>query len=412
MTIGSSYDYPAERAAELANRRSAQADRPVSSGDEFRKAYEEGWKVGVLYSRTGVTSVTESEHFFGTALAIGELNSRGGVLGRAIDPVAYDPKGDPDDYRQLAARLLFDDGISVLFGCSTSSSRKAVLPVIERTNSLLWYCSIYEGFEYSPNVIYTGAVPNQNSVQLAAYLLQRKSKRFFLVGADYIYPRESNRIMREMVEQHGGEIVAEIYMPSDASEEELGEVLGRVASVEPDVVFSTLIGVGARRFYSLYRDSEIDSRRIPIASLTMAEGETQMIGAARCEGHITAATYFNSLDNDANGRFLELWKDQYGERPASMWSEMAYNQVHLFALALERAGSLDTQKLVCAAHEVKFDSPEGILSIDSENNHCVLTPRIGVCRPDGRFEVVWQNPEPVAPDPYLSQYGFADFWLK
>ena len=114
--------------------------------------------------------------------------------------------------------MLQEDDATVIFGCSTSSSRKAVLPVIERYNALLWYCSIYEGFEYSPNVIYTGAVPNQNSMQLAAYLLRNYGRRFFLVGADYIYPRESNRIMRDMVEQHDGEIVEEVYLPSDAED--------------------------------------------------------------------------------------------------------------------------------------------------------------------------------------------------
>ena len=133
---------------------------------------ETGWRVGVLFSRSGATSVTESEHFFGTALAIEEINAAGGVLDRPLVPTAYDPKGDSDEYRRLATKLLIDDEINVIFGCSRSSSRKAVLPVVERNNALLWYCSFYEGFEYSPNVIYTGAVPNQNSVQLAAYLLQ------------------------------------------------------------------------------------------------------------------------------------------------------------------------------------------------------------------------------------------------
>src|SRR5471032_1816030 len=166
---------------------------------------DDGWRIGVLYSRTGVTAATESEHFFGTVLAIEEVNAAGGIDGRPLDPVVYDPKSEPDEYRSLATRMLQEDDVTVIFGCSTSSSRKAVLPVIERNNALLWYCSIYEGFEYSPNVIYTGAVPNQNSMQLAAYLLRNHGQRFFLVGTDYIYPRESNRIMRDMVEERSEE---------------------------------------------------------------------------------------------------------------------------------------------------------------------------------------------------------------
>ena len=385
-----------------------QAKLQQSSGQSGTDA---GWRIGVLYSRTGVTAGTESEHFFGTVLAIEEINAAGGVDGRPLDPVVYDPRSDPDEYRRLASRLIQDDDVTVIFGCSTSSSRKAVLPVIERNNALLWYCSIYEGFEYSPNVIYTGAVPNQNSMQLAAYLLRNRGRRFFLVGADYIYPRESNRIMRDMVEQHGGEIVDEIYLPNDADPEALAEVVRQIRAAPPDVVFSTLIGRSARAFYQLYREYGIDPARVPIASLTMTEGETRMIGPELCGHHIVSASYLNTLDLDGNRRFLESWHARFGEQPASMWSEMAYNQVRLFALALARTRSLDTAKLVDAVHDVEFDSPEGVLRIDRDNNHAILTPRIAVCRPDGAFDIVWEGSGPVKPDPYLVSYGFAEFWL-
>ena len=286
------------------------------------------------------------------------------------------------------------------------------MPVIERNNALLWYCSFYEGFEYSPNVIYTGAVPNQNSVQLAAYLLQHRGKRFFLVGGDYIYPRESNRVMRDVVEPHGGEILDEVYLPVEASEVELNEVLKDIKRLEPDVIFSTLVGNAARLFYRLYRDHGLNPTQTPIASLSMAEEEVRLIGPEICEGHITAATYFASLKNDSNQRFTDLWRQRFGDRPTSTWSEMAYTQVHLFARALQKTGSLDRRKLVEAARTVTFDSPEGFVAIDAENNHCILTPRIGVCRRDGQFEVVWESSVPVRPDPYLSTFGFSEFWLR
>lgn len=381
----------------------------ASTGNAVSK--ESGWPVGILYSRSGATGVTESEHFFGTALAIEEINALGGVLGLPLIPTAYDPKGSPEEYRRLTGKLLIEDEINVIFGCSRSSSRKAVLPLVERHNALLWYCSFYEGFEYSPNIIYTGAVPNQNSIQLAAYLLQNKGTRLFLVGADYIYPRESNRIMRDVVEQHGGEIVDEVYLPIEAGVEQLKEVLREIREAQPDVVFSTLVGQSARSFYQLYGEHGLDPRKIPIASLSMAEEEIRLIGPSLCEGHITAATYFSSLPNDSNRRFIELWRQRFGDKPTSTWSEMAYSQVHLFARALERAGSLDRRKLVEAVHKVKFESPEGPIAIDAENNHCALTPRIGICRSDGQFDVVWEGSGPVKPDPYLSTFGFSEFWL-
>lgn len=373
---------------------------------------ENAWRIGILYSRSGATGVTESEHFFGTTLAVEEINALGGVLDRPLLPTAYDPKGDLAEYRRLASRMFMDDEINVIFGCSRSSSRKAVLPVLERNNGLLWYCSFYEGFEYSPNVIYTGALPNQTSVQLAAYLLQNKGTRFYLVGADYIYPRESNRVMRDVVEQHGGEILDEVYLPLDAGKPELDEVLEDIKAVKPSVVFSTLVGESARLFYALYREHGLDPHEMPIASLSMAEEEVRLIGPERCAGHITAATYFNSLENDANRRFIELWRSRFGDRPTSTWSEVAYTQVHLFARALQKTGSLDRRKLVEAVRSVKYQSPEGPIEVDPENNHCILTPRIGMCRPDGQFDVVWESPEPVKPDPYLSTFGFSEFWLR
>ena len=370
------------------------------------------WRVGVLFSRTGLMAVTETEHFLGTALAIQEINQAGGVLGREIEVVAYDPESDPVTYRRLADRLLTEDGISVIFGCSTSAERKAVLPAIERRNGLLLYPSLYEGFEYSPNVIYTGASPNQNSFPLAEYLVRNHGRRVFLVGSDYVYPRESNRIMRDLVESYGGEIVDEVYVPMDATEPCLRDLVARIKDQAPNVVFSTVVGRAAQCFYRLYREAGLDPASLPIASLTMAEGEVQAIGAALCEGHITAATYFASLQGASNRRFADDFRRAFGpDRPISMWSAGAYAQVRLFAMALERAGTLDTQRLVEAALGLSFEAPEGTIRIDPDNNHTWLTPRIGRLRRDGGFDVIWEAKAAVKPDPYLAVSPLGARWI-
>ncbi len=373
---------------------------------------EPTWRVGVLFSRSGVMSVSETEHFLGTALAIEQINAAGGVLGRQIEPLALDPKSDPDEYRRLAEHLLLEEGVSVIFGCSTSSGRKAVLPAIERRNGLLWYCSLYEGFEFSPNVIYTGAAPNQNTLQLAAYLLRHHGRRFFLIGSDYIYPRETNRIMREVVEQHGGEIVDEVYLPYEAVTGAVSAAVTAIQRAGPDVVFSTLVGRPGRELYRLYRELGSDPNKVPIASLTMVECEVQQVGAELCRGNITAATYFSSLDSSANARFVADMRSRFGaETPVSMWAEGAYSQVHLFAQALARAGSLDTQKLVQAAMQASVDAPAGTLRLDPDNQHAWLRPRIARVGANGAFEQLWQAHAPIKPDPYLTTDGFANFWL-
>jgi len=326
--------------------------------------------------------------------------------------VVYDPASDPLTYRRYAERLLGDDGVNVIFGCSTSSCRKAVLPVVERRNGLLWYPSLYEGFEYSPNVIYTGAAPNQNSFQLSEYLIRNCGPRFYFVGTDYIYPRESNRIMRDLVEARGGQVVTEAYVPMLALDEELSRLVADIAAQEPDVVFATIVGRSAQRFYRLYSDAGIDRRRRPIASLTMVEGEIAVIGAEHCDGHIASATYFGSLDQPESRAFVERFRARFGaDRPVSMWSEGAYSQVHLFAKALAECGTLHTQKLVDAALGQSFEAPEGHVAIEPENHHAWLTPRIGVMRPDGEFDIVWQAKAPVRPDPYLAMTPRKDAWL-
>ena len=371
------------------------------------------WRVGVLFSRSGLMEVTESEHFFGTALAIQEINKAGGVLGREIEVIAYDPGSQPETFRKLADRLLTEDGASVIFGCSTSAERKAVLPAIERRNGLLWYPSLYEGFEYSPNVIYTGPAPNQNAFQLAEYIVRKHGPRVYLIGSDYIYPRESNRIMRDLVESYAGRVVGEQYVTMEAGDAELTRGLDAIREAAPDVVFSTIVGRTAQRFYRMYAAAGFDPKRLPIASLTMAEGEVRAIGAEYCVGHLTAASYFGTLARDSNDRFKTAFAAAFGmETPVSMWSASAYAQIKLFARALEQAGILDTQKLVEAALGLSLEAPEGPIRIDPDNNHVWVTPRIGRVRADGQFDIVWESKSPIKPDPYLSVSPIGGRWLS
>lgn len=369
----------------------------------------------MLFSRSGYLRWTQSEHFFGAALAIKDINERGGVLGRPIEVVAYDPQSEPGMYRDLANRLLVEDGVSVIFGCSSSAERKAVLASIERRNGLLWYPSFYEGFEYSPNVLYTGACPNQNSFPLANFIVEKLSKRVFFVGADYVYPRETNRIMRDLIETQGGIVVGEVYGVPTGDEPWIRRTVGEIARLAgegPLTVFSTLVGTPSHTFYRLLHAEGLPARGVAVTSLTLAEGEVREIGAEVCAGHITAATYFASLPGSLNDRFRGGFAAEYGTRATpSLWSASTYAQVLLFAAALERCGTLDTQRLVDAAQGLSSDAPEGPIRIDPDNNHVWLTPRIARVREDGGFEILWRSREPVRPDPYLSTTSFRAKWI-
>ena len=237
-------------------------------------------------------------------------------------------------------------------------------------------------------------------------------KRVFLVGSDYLYPRESNRIMRDLIVSYGGEIVGELYVPMEATPAELRSALTALREQSPDVIFSTVVGKTAQAFYRLYREFGLDPKRMPIASLTMAEGEVRTIGAELCEGHITAATYFSSLASEPNRRFKADFETAFGrDRPTSLWSASAYAQAHLFAMALRIAGTLDTQRLVEAALGLSLEAPEGPILLDPDNNHTWLTPRIGRARRDGGFDILWEAKAAIKPDPYLAISPLGARWI-
>ena len=226
------------------------------------------WRVGVLFSQTGVTAAIERSQLNGTLLAIEEINKAGGVLGRLIEPNVYDPASNPKQFRALAEKLLTADRVRLIFGCYMSSTRKAVLPMVEAFRGLLFYPTLYEGFEYSLHCIYTGAAPNQNSLQLAKYLLQHYGNRFLLIGSNYIYPYESNRVMADFITQSKGKVLDELYVPLNAQAKDFDKAISKIGALKPDVVFSTVVGQSTAVFYEAFRRAGFDASKMPIASLT------------------------------------------------------------------------------------------------------------------------------------------------
>ncbi len=366
----------------------------------------EPWRVGVLFSQSGYMSVIEETQLRGTLTAIDEINDSGGINGRPIEPIIYDPGSDSRNYGLLAKKLMVEDGCSTIFGCYTSSSRKAVLPVVERLNGLLWYPTLYEGFEFSSNVIYTGATPNQNSVQLCRILMELYGTRFYFVGSDYIYPRESNRIMRELIRNNGGSVVGESYVRLGADRNSFVPIMREIRQVQPDVIFSTVVGNTTTYLYQAYADLGIDPRVMPIASLTTTEAEIRAMGYDVGDGHLTAASYFQGVGNDRKATFLDRYKKRYGEdEPTNMCLEASYFQVNVFAKTLAETNSMDTSMIRQSVMGSEFDAPQGEVSINPVWGHADLWTRIGRANRSGQFDIVFESPSSVKADPYLIGYG-------
>jgi branched-chain amino acid transport system substrate-binding protein len=361
----------------------------------------EPWRVGVLFSRSGFMAVIEETQLRGTLLAIEEINAAGGVNGREIVPTLCDPGSMASAFGQCAKKLMVEHGVSTIFGCYTSSSRKAVLPVVERLNGL-------EGFEFSPNVIYTGAAPNQNSLALSQYLVRTYGGRFFFVGSDYIYPRETNRVMRDLVRRAGGEVVGETYLSLRARRSDFLPVMRECRRLQPDVIFSTVVGDCTVYLYQAYAEAGFDPKRAPIASLTTTEAEIHAMGRDVAAGHVTAAPYFEGSGGAAGAAFVARYKRRFGDHePTNMCVEAAYFQVQVFARALEQANSLETDILRPMVLGTEFEAPQGKVAIDTRSGHTDLWTRIGRANGRGRFDIVWESLSAVRPDPYLVAIGDA-----
>jgi branched-chain amino acid transport system substrate-binding protein len=357
-----------------------------------------------------VTSTIERTQLNATLLAIEEINANGGVLGRPVEPVMYDPASDHKKFRAFAERLFQVDRIRLLFGCYMSSTRKAVLPVVEAHRGLLFYPTLYEGFEYSRHCIYTGAAPNQNSLQLAKFLLSAYGNRFLFVGSNYVYPYESNRVMGDFVAQGKGKVLDEIYVPLYPADKDFDKVIARIKKTSPDVIFSTVVGTGTSTLYRAYRAAGFDPTRMPIASLTTNEAEVAEMGAEAAEGHITAAPFFETLSSPAARRFVTSFKEKYGpDAPVTASAEASYFQLHIAMRAVAKCGSDDPEQVLTNLRDAEFDAPQGRVRIDPENNHTYLWPRIARLDRNGRFQTVWNPGVRVKPDPYCVVQSLDDW---
>jgi branched-chain amino acid transport system substrate-binding protein len=282
--------------------------------------------------------------------------------------------------------------------------------VVEKYRGLLFYPTLYEGFEYSRYCIYSGAAPNQNSLQLARFLLSNYGNRFFLVGSNYIYPYESNRLMTDFVMQGHGKILDEIYVPLDAQQADFDKVIRRIKQTAPDVIFSTVVGRSTSAFYEAYRAAGLDPSRMPIASLTTSEAEVAQMSREAAAGHITAAPFFETLPSAAAQKFVLSFKVRYGQdAPVTAAAEAAYLQVYLAMGALARAGSDDPERVLSELRDFQFDAPQGRVKIDPENNHAYLWPRIARLDQAGRFEILWNPGVRIKPDPYCVVQSLDDW---
>lgn len=363
-------------------------------------------KVGVLFSLTGTTAIIEESLNKATILAIEEINAAGGAGGKKIVPVVEDPASDPATFAEKARKLVMGDKVVSVFGSYTSASRKAVLPVFERQNNLYWYPTLYEGRECSKNVIYTGAVPNQQQDDFVPWLIKNFGTKFYLIGSNYIYPKEENNYLRRLLQTHGGEIIDEEYVPLGHSE--FSSVINKLRSKQPNVIFSTVVGDSVVALHRQYKAAGLDPAKMPMASLTTSENEIAAMGGDAAAGHFTSAPYFMVHKSPENEKFVDAYRKRWGaDKVTHFVSEACYFQVYLFKQAIEKIGSGDLTPTAVrdAAMGQEMVAPQGKVKIDPTNQHTFLWPKIAQAQSDGQFKVLVESKEWVAPVPYAAYPG-------
>jgi urea transport system substrate-binding protein len=364
-------------------------------------------KVGVLHSLSGTMSISEVAVRDSTLLAIDEINADGGVLGKQISPVVEDGASDWPTFAEKAEKLLTVDKAEVVFGGWTSSSRKAMLPVFEGLDGLLFYPVQYEGLEASPNIFYTGATTNQQIIPALDYLKEQGLTKVYLVGSDYVFPRTANKIIKAYGEANGLEVVGEDYLP--LGETGVSTIVSKVIEAEPQVVFNTLNGDSNVAFFKELKAKGNTPDKIQTVSVSVAEEEVAGIGIDNIEGHLVAWNYYQTTDNERNAEFVKAFKAEYGDdRVTADPIEAGYNSVYIWAAAVEKAGSFDVDKVKEAAKGLSLDTPEGKVTVDDANQHVSKTARIGEINPEGLIDEVWASDGPIDPDPCLESYEWAD----
>jgi urea transport system substrate-binding protein len=356
-------------------------------------------KLGLLHSLTGTIAIAEASLVEAEKLAIDEINAAGGVLGRKIEAVVEDGASENAVFAEKARKLLERDKVAAIVGCYTSASRKAVLPVLNRSKGLLYYPTYYEGQEQDKYVIYPSQEATQSVIAAVQWLAKEKGKTFFLVGSDYIYPRICNNIAKPTISKAGGKVLGEEYAPLGHTE--FSSIINKIKAAKPDCIYSTVVGGSNVAFYKQLKAAGLDGTRQVLLSTVVSENEIEGIGKENAVGYYACMGYFQSIKNPTNERFVKAFKAKYGQNKViGDPMEVAYNSVYLWKDAVEKAKSFDVDKVIAASGGLEMDAAEGKVRIHATNHHVWKKVRVGRARSDGQFDIVWESPNLIEPNPF------------
>ncbi|MBK1645923.1 urea ABC transporter substrate-binding protein [Thiocapsa imhoffii] len=355
-------------------------------------------RIGVVHALSGAMAESERGLVDALRLAIDELNSAGGLLGRPLELILIDSRSDWTLAAAAAERLITEEKVSALFACWTSSCRRALKPVVEAHQHLMFYPLQYEGLEQSPRILYLGAAPNQQIIPGARWALDRFGTRVYLVGSDYIFPRLANQFIRDLTNMVDGTVVAEHYV--SMNEGDFSAIMTDLGEQMPDVVFNTLNGIANRSFFDAL--SQAGLTQIPVVSFSVAEPELRAMKHLPPHPlHFAVWGYFQSLPSEANRAFVAAFQQRYGpDRTTSDPLVASYQGVKLWAAAVAEAGTDNPRQINRTITRMSVAGPSGILVLDAGTRHAWRRVYVGQARADGQFDAAELSAGLVRPLPF------------
>ena len=369
----------------------------ILGGYYLLKNIQQTIKIGIVHSLTGNLAFSEKTMVDAELMAIDEINSKGGLLGKKIVPIVVDGKSDEDVFAREAERLIKDEKVLAIIGCWTSTSRRTVNEVVEKYDNIFVYPVTSEGAENTKNLLLIGASQNQQIVPCALWSFHNLGKRFFLIGSEEIYSHVSQATMKEVLTSVGAEIVGEEFILLDSVD--VSKPLEKILAVKPDVIINTIQGDAVVPFFEGLRKNGITPEKIPVMSVgSVSETEFAQLGSNAMAGDYVTASYFQSVEREENTVFVTNFKKRFGaDSVVSDWTESAYLSIYMWAEAVKAAGSAEPKQVLAHAHNRVVNAPEGIVYIDNQILSTWKMIYVGKLRSDGQFSIVWDSGKQVMP---------------
>jgi len=357
-------------------------------------------RIGIPLGLSGSNSVVAPAILQSSELAADEINAAGGILGRPVVLEVADDATSVIGAQKAYDTLVFQKKVDAVITMEISAARSAGLPIISRGRVPYIYTSFYEGRACNRWMHINGWVPEQQVSPIVDYFRQElKAKTFFLVGNDYNFGRNMFDYTRAYIQQKGGKVVGEEYLPLDGTD--WTAIVAKVRAAAPDALLTATAGGSAN--VGLVKQVRAAGLNLHYGSLSLDEGTAKSMGDA-ASGIYLSASYLTSIDNPQNQRFLAALKEKFGAdyQTQSDLSEPQYEAIHLYKAAVEKAGSFDAAKVVAALSEVSFDGPRGQVKMDRQR-HAALTMRLAQVQADGTLSTIktFENLDPGEQCPKL-----------